>query len=261
MNTAVVIGVSGLFYQACVLLTMLKDSLTIKHDLIVYQSGLSDTQKDILKDIYNVSSIIEYSSFKDTKHYTTNLAYSKLECLKLLGTYDKVLWLDIDLLIRKNIDDLFNYSEFICAAYNEKDMSVNFYDGIPKLNYLRPLKDVFFNSGVVLFNDVLEKSVRENIYAWSTDFLRGGIEQGRRVRDQGILNLVPYLFEVKTKCIDPTYNMHVFCIKELKNSDPAIYHYASPEGKPYYKEYITLCNEQVMYPKEYVSKINETLTM
>ena len=232
-NRAIVTGIKGVFDSACVMLTSLCMNMKTEYDLIVYEQGLSDIEKEILKHVFGAKQVTLYAGIAHNpedpciRQYS-DMAFSKYECLNLLDDYEQVLWLDTDLLLRyPGSESIFEYTSGFCFVRKETvSLASHFLHGVPSLKYVRGFPtEKAFNSGVLLFNDNI-KSTWE-IYEWCLSFTREQLaEQGLRYADQGVWNLIPNLFDVATNDIGLTYNFSIGFEENCHN--PLIHHFYTP---------------------------------
>lgn len=114
-RNAVVLGFTSnfAFAVACVIMDMRKLSKNKIDQYILYHDGLSKRDARLLKQLGDVRLVKydfplegnNFSSAKVVKHFT-KMVFSKFECFKLLGEFENVMWLDFDIVIRKDISYL-----------------------------------------------------------------------------------------------------------------------------------------------------------
>ena len=114
-RTGIVFGATGnmAFALGNVLIGLKKHSPDLKTDLIVYEQGISDKDKNILNSILPCDCRkykFPYPGYlaNETLNKFSELTFARFECFNLLDEYKKVLWLDIDTLIKSDISGLFN---------------------------------------------------------------------------------------------------------------------------------------------------------
>lgn len=142
-------------------------------------------------------------NFDDNSNYLTSAAIFKFDIANILSDYDKVLYIDCDTIILKDLTELFNidingyYAAAVKAYIGTKML---------KLNLLLGIKD-YFNSGVMLLNTKVlrENNVREILL----DYRNKNYDA---LMDQNALN---WGFNNKVKFINPKYNY----LKTLSNYD------------------------------------------
>lgn len=148
-----------------------KNNTFVKFFLLVHQS-IDENQKKVLDNTCkqhkncNISYFILRDEFKDIntsgyRNWTTSTLY-KIMLQNLLPNEWKILYLDGDTIIYKDLNELYNYN--ISNNYY-----VGSYEGKPRRKYGKNLKD-FINGGIILAN--LENLRKDNIYEKIYDFLR-----------------------------------------------------------------------------------------
>ena len=173
----------------------------------------------------------------------------------LINKTNKVLYLDTDIIVCKNLKPLWeiNIDNYTIAAVNE----LNF-DGPARLNFDEKFK--YFNAGILLINanNWVNENRQETLFAyikkhtskliyWDQDALNANLFNKRLVIEPKWNQLSP-IFEVDEKTLLKIYSKTE--IEELKQS-PAIIHY-SGSSKPW--EYLNIHP----YKKEYFKYIQLT---
>ena len=177
--------------------------------------------------------------------HVSKATFARLLAPSLLFCSDKIIYIDGDVLVRKDILDLYNidisgYSLGLCEdvanTYHSKRLGT----------------DDYYNCGIMLFNSKKYRQVYNSSKAWKV------INQNRtkyRICDQDVINDV---FRGDIFCLNPTWNFHylkhpvLFMYKmrsfaEYKEAeaDPAIVHFVGPD-----KPWLPSC--QHAYRKEYI---------
>lgn len=116
MRYAVVTGGSKNDYDAMatVIVNMNKVMPNLQADYIIFHNGLTEAQQKRLQK-YHPIKFVKYVSpipmvarlFCSAVRYFTPMVYCKYECLKLLNTYDRVMWTDYDVVFKEDVSDLF----------------------------------------------------------------------------------------------------------------------------------------------------------
>lgn len=181
-------------------------SIDFKYEILIMDAGItSDTKAAIIdgmKDYNNfsiryicVESYLEkYKDIFITMAHFTVATYARFFIPEILSDYDKVLYLDVDLLVNSDVSELYNIDieDYIVAAavdacyarqlYNDENEFVKYTEETIGL----PAGVSEFNAGVLLIN--LEKWRNENLTQKCILKLQ---EIGTpRVLDQCILNAV-----------------------------------------------------------------------
>lgn len=177
-----------------------------KYEIIIMDAGItSETKKEIIdglkeydnfliRYIYVETYLDKYKDIFATKDHFTIATYARFFISEILSEYDKVLYLDVDLLVRCDISELYdiNIEDYIVAAavdacyarqlYNDEQGLMKYTEETLGL----PEGVSEFNAGVLLIN--LKKWRNENLTQKCILKLQ---EIGTpRVLDQCILNAV-----------------------------------------------------------------------
>lgn len=114
-------------------------------------------QKNVTIDFVDVSKNIENYDLYSVSHFSKEMYY-RLLIPEILNKYNKVLYLDCDILIQKDISNIYNENieEYIMGVIkNPQNINLTKY----KENVLNIKENEYFNSGVLLINN---KKFREN---------------------------------------------------------------------------------------------------
>lgn len=250
---AIVMGATGnmAFAVANVLMGVKKHSPQLNADYIIFHNDFTNEDKSLINRIVPCN-FIEYKfpikeEYRFTEHYFnrfTKMAFSIFECFNLLDNYEKVLWLDIDLLIQKDISDIFNHSESGWAMAKENcNLAGNFYETPDFIQENDQPKS--YNTGVVLFSDNLPnyEKMAERCYELTYQYAKHLL-----LSDQSTINLLIHLDNLNiTELPKAEYN----CLPNepgVDVSDAAIVHahgdykfwnyYKFEEWNQNYKEWI-----------------------
>ena len=134
------------------------------YEFYIFHSGLAHASQDLIKNnqayrryanyainFVDVSRNIETVGFYSQERFSAEMWY-RLLIPEMLHRYDKVLYLDCDLIVRHNIVDLFQIDlGNNCIAVVKNFVGTKQKD-ITRLNRLGLESDKYFNSGVLLFN-------------------------------------------------------------------------------------------------------------
>ncbi len=187
---AIVFGATGnmAFALGNVLIGLKKYSTDLKADLIVFEQGIADRDKKLINSILSCD-FREYNFPKkntltnDTLKKFSELTFSRFECFNLLNEYKNVLWLDIDILIQKDI-------ELLLA---EKSTGISMLGGLKagddftiEVKGLEKDKENF-NAGIMYIQDNLPnyENLTEYCYSKAIEY-----SQYLKSADQGIINLM-----------------------------------------------------------------------
>lgn len=213
------------FAVANVLIGLKKHSPDIKTDFIIYHDGISDNDKKILNNIFSCNFINYASEVKATENLEmafarySRLSLSKYESFNLLKEYKKVLWLDYDVLIQKDIADIFNIKEGISLLPEKTMLEDCFNNMIESYDEKKPN----CNSGVMLLNDNLPN--HEELTAWCYEKTEK-YSDNLVFPDQGIINILAQEFNIEINPLDEKFNCHP-TLKTAK--DAVIVHAYAPQ--------------------------------
>ena len=191
---------------------------------IVYKKLDTENIRKMVESIkpFGVSVIFKHCRGLDTtnfnkRSYITETAYLKLEIPELLDNIDKVIYIDGDIIINNDIQELWeiDVSDYYLAAaldYNKKFATEL---GIPDTLY--------FNSGLMIMNLVKcrEKEFRERCL----EFLLSPLNP-RNTCDQDVLN---YATQQNFKKISSEWNYLIsnqFLLSKLNYNIPSVIHYS-----------------------------------
>lgn len=210
-HCAIVLAATGnmTFALANVLIGLKKHSPNLADDIIVYERGISDKDKQVIQQILPVK-FIEYNfSLKpDTNQKYINkftpLAFARYECFNMLNEYENVLWLDIDISIRKDISSILNLAQktgisLFLEVWNKIDS-----------NFTQKIKDYdmnanAYNSGILVLNDKLPRYKEMKKWCYNkTENLKDIL----KTADQGILCLMLSEFHLEVMPLPEAYNYH-----------------------------------------------------
>ena len=236
-------------------IALITDSNYILPTMVCLQSMFTNKNENSLYDIYILSDNIKpehvknlekfskdnfvvkvlqienkYKDLENKNDYVTNSAFLKFDIPNILNEFEKILYIDTDTVILKDLFDLYNTNIENSIAGVVKDVGDIFYKRSKDLSLIN-----YFNSGVILYN---AKKYREKACAKSA--LKVYLDNGQSFicHDQDTLNLVfnndvvwlsPFynyqqsLAEYSIKKVAKFYNISE---KEVKNTDDiVILHY------------------------------------
>lgn len=201
---AIVFGITSnlTFALANVILGLKKHSPELADEIIVFHDDISEKDQDLIKSIF-LSRFIKYEfPVKDTSKFDpyfyqqfSSMAYSRFECFKLLNEFKKVLWLDVDILIQKDISGLLEYENDgmgILEGYRVKD---NFKEPVEGFD----MEKEGFWTGTILFTDKIKDY--DKITDWCYEKL---IEYSDKLYlpDQAIFNIALEKFNINPAVFD-----------------------------------------------------------
>lgn len=205
----------------------------------VLNSNLSEhnKQKIILMKKYKNFDIefvyVDENLFEDlpTNYHLKSLNYARI-LLPNVVNVDKILFLDCDLLVNKDLSSLYSIEiSNVFAGVVQERLA---YSTALRRQYDNLQIKHYFNAGVILFN--LEKARKENIVEKTINFINNNQEK-LMLLDQCALN---FAFHDNVTFINKKYNFQYklgYSEKDyrnlLKTDEPAILHFVGKE-KPYY---------------------------
>ena len=157
-----------------------------KYKIYVFCNSLSEKSKKILSNIDSCIKIIafenEFSEFIGTHQHVSATALLKFKIADTFPQYDKILYLDTDMIIQHDLSELFNMDINNKYAAVVKDMA----GMLAKHAEKRLNLSNYFNSGMMLLN--IKKMREENIYDKLIDYKLH--KDTRRFMDQDCFNAV-----------------------------------------------------------------------
>ena len=186
------------------------------YDIIVLHTELNATDKKQLCKVSegfsnisvrfaDVSSVMKHENLSVHEHLSVE-TYYRYFIPMLLPDYAKVLWLDADILIKRDVAELYDLdiTESCLAASHDLDFIGGYKSDVyvkkyadERMNLKQPLS--YFQAGVMLLN--LSK-IRE-LYS-ARDFLKKTKEFNWRMMDQDVLNM---LFEGSVETLPQKWNV------------------------------------------------------
>ena len=195
-----------------------------EYDVILYidkdmpkrnEKALKKIYKNIIINNFNKIFSNEYSQSNAIRYFTI-MAHARYEAFYLLNEYDKVLYLDTDVIIQKDIIEILDMNEHdMYAAFEKIPIRMNLenknFITISDKELKYNIEKIVFNSGVLLFNKKMIKNkngIKEWCYNKSDEW---------KAADQIILNLMVQEFNVDIADFTDKYNRYV-----LDNLEDAI---------------------------------------
>lgn len=262
-NISVVLSANDYYvpYLSTILQSLKDNSSTqFNYDIIVLNTDISEKNQKILKEqvfsknislrFFNVArQMNKYKNLPLRGHFKVE-TYFRILMPELLPHYDKILYLDSDMVILTDVSTLYNteLDGFLLAACRDAD-TAGLYNGFEpnKKNYMDNILKIknpysYFQAGTILFNlNEFRKtySVKE-IMDFATSYQW-------ELLDQDVLN---YIAQDKTKYVDMSWNVMmdwqeirinqiigrapIYLYEEYMQArkTPKIVHYAGPD-KPW----------------------------
>lgn len=213
-------------------------------DIFLLQNDLDDADKDDLSKFINkYNQSINYITMDDSNfiglpkmgYDSSYTAYFKIMIPYILNYLDRVLYLDCDILVEKDLTSLYNRvtTNFLSSCLDER-MNKKKQNHVEKIVGYKTNK--YFNSGVVLFDFKHSDQIvnKENVFA----YIKANLDI-IEFHDQDILN---HFYVEHNDVIDRLYNYltiynnvkEIFIDKNINNA--FIIHYAN--WKPWNNNYI-----------------------
>lgn len=235
----ILISINSKFVMpAIVMLTSLFENNKVPIDVYMLYSSLN--KNDIIKikkciKKYNNELFpihVDKKLFKDApvNRYISQETYYRLIAYKVLPIYlKKILYLDCDIIINRNIEAFYNqvFDRNYMIVCEEKSISKKDLTIYKNLNL--PKKEKYFNAGVLVYNlelfrnnidfDVIIKYISKNnckLKWWDQDVLNALFYNRVKFADYKIYNLQPLFVKYNKKEIKFSYN------------NAAIIHFAGP---------------------------------
>ncbi|MEI0798562.1 glycosyltransferase [Brachyspira intermedia] len=188
-----------------------------EYDIILYvDKDMNIKDENALKKIYKNFIINKYDKIFGHEYnesnaikYFTNMAHARYEVFDLLNEYEKILYLDTDVLIQKDIAEILDMNEYdMYAAFEKTPIKSNLenqnFNTISNEQLKYDIDRRVFNSGVLLFNKKMIKdksSIKEWCYNKAEEW---------KSADQVILNLMVQEFNINIGDFTNKYNRYVF---------------------------------------------------
>lgn len=234
----------------------------------ILDAGISEENKCNLKSLKKIKDFeyfyiaVDPEKFNSLStgfycNHVSKATYYKFLIPELFKHLDKVLYLDVDLIIKSSLRDFWKTDlkgKYAAAVLDSgKELVQECMQDLELSKY--------FNAGVMLFN--VAKCASENIYNTLFDnYKKLESENKLRCLDQDVLN---YTFKENIKWLPPKYNLQTDICKDLDYSNtrygksevidaiknPIIIHYAT-DRKPW-----LYCSDHI-YKKEYFKYLKYT---
>jgi len=251
-KVAITIGLTDniAFAVGTILFGLKKNPPLIPHDVIIYENDLSDRNKNLFQKIYPCK-FIKYDTSKiqsDKFKRISKMAFSRYENFSLLKDYSTVVWLDTDILIKKDISNLFQKLPNGIAMFKHKGVRLR--DGIKCDIKKYDLERDVFASGSLVLSDTLKnpEEIKEWCYKktneWA-DCVSGDMQILNLMLQE--FNIIPYELDEKYCCYPTkekkdTVIIHPWWRKKFWNDT------INPQWDHYYKKWLELGGEAPKLP-------------
>lgn len=201
---------------------------------------ISEDNKNKLQELESIKDFeIDYVEVNKQEFIDYNMnwishsAYYRLKIFELIKE-DKILYLDSDLIVRKDIRDLYNTDISECLFAAIPDVTTTLNNKIIRRKY--QYSSIYVNSGVMLIN--LKRCVEEKIYNKLFDFAKKNFQKENTISDQDIINTVMH---DRIKNLDIKWNGMFWFENNYDqeyykkvSKDPSILHWIT-QNKPWVK--------------------------
>lgn len=220
--------------HCCITISSIVNHNPYLFDFHIISSDLTTESKELLTKVVGASSIsfhsIDISTFQKCKltiDHTTIETYFRYLIPELLPQLDRVLYLDVDIIVQGDISELFkiDLKDYYVAGVIDTFIESQHYKAT--INY--PESAPYINAGVLLLN--LKKIRSDNIYNTLIDNTIK-LQDSIKFQDQDIINLT---FSPSIKPIDKKYNYtsHLFLNNEKFLTESAIIVHYTGVFKPW----------------------------
>lgn len=211
-----------------------------KVDVYIFHNGLLQENKEKFKslesdnfkvDFKDVTSYLNDNLYATSKYPTS--IYYRFFIPQILSDLDKVIYLDCDIIVNKDLKNLVETSLTNCVIGAAKDCDV----------YLGTRNDDYVNSGVIIYNiqecidfDFTKKCINyiaenQNLTCPDQDAINA-VCKGKVAYIPIIYNFhTIFSYDYKKVKISKSKGLNLFGVK--KQSDVTIYHYAGTNIKPW----------------------------
>lgn len=180
------------------------------YDIIFYTDKLESEDENALKNIFPKIIIKIYKSpfskemlnLRELNHFSS-FTYARFEAFNLLEEYEKVFYVDTDIVIQKDISEIINIKTPLAISYfaNKMPISGNFTKENMDLVKGYDLNKVSIIAAVFLINDSL------NNYQIMSKWCYDKAEE-YKTNDQSILNLLIQEFDIETHDLTESYGAY-----------------------------------------------------
>ena len=180
------------------------------YDIIFYTDKLEGKDENALKNIFPKIIIKIYKSpfskemlnLRELNHFSS-FTYARFEAFNLLEEYEKVFYVDTDIVIQKDISEIINIKTPLAISYfaNKMPISGNFTKENMDLVKGYDLNKVSIIAAVFLINDSL------NNYQIMSKWCYDKAEE-YKTNDQSILNLLIQEFDIETHDLTESYGAY-----------------------------------------------------
>lgn len=242
MQINVCFGINDNYCQhcACTIASILYNSNPKdKYSFYIISDYISDMNKQKIKALNYLRKFdITYFEIDPSEYEHVNKQLGPSSCFRFkafdLLNFDKVIYLDSDIIVRKDIAELYNTNVdgYYCAGAED------ICNVILKKKYSLSPTTLYINSGVMLIN--LNYCREHNVSKHISEFIQHPADWDEKGFNWGDQDVINYLWQDKIKGVDIKWN----CMYNYNNSytdkeyyhrvakDPSIFHYITT-NKPW----------------------------
>ena len=209
-DVALVFGITKdyTFALANTLIGLTKHNKKFWDDIIVYHDGVPEYEKEAINKIVKVEFVdlsesehfqrIADSNIETVEKYTVATFY-RSECFDILNKYHKVIWNDVDILIKGDISGLLEYGEDSGLAFSMALSNFSMGSSLKRFIDEYRMFEPLWNVGIIVLSDNLPNY--QGIYEWCIEATIK-YEDILLWPDLAVLNMVLQKFEIKPENID-----------------------------------------------------------
>lgn len=162
------------------------------YDIYIFETDLNKKNIEIFEshegnnfriNAINLSAKLNSINLPSRGHYSKEMYY-RILIPELLFVYDKAVYLDSDIVVNRDVSELFNLHVDDCTVAGvHNPLSESMFRYVNNVLKVRP--ETYFNSGILLFN--INKFMKEQIKTKCFDLLK--VKENLVCPDQDLLNL------------------------------------------------------------------------
>lgn len=162
------------FAMATLLMSLIEKNPSVRTDIIIYHNGISKKEQEAINSIYPCIFRCYQSPFAEVHNWKqgimerfTDMVFVKYECLRLLEEYRTVVWLDYDMLIEGDLNELFVPVEGGLRLILSQTLADQVMDNIKNSELKKYAGAVGVHSSTMAFYDSLPDYM--SLYRWCID--------------------------------------------------------------------------------------------
>lgn len=247
------------------ILSLLKSAEGTRYDInIILSPDVTESDKELIRlqvsridDIHKVN-FLEIGSTFDSGYEIRGISkacYNRLMIPWLLPQYDKVIYSDVDVIIKKSLQPLFDISmegNFVAGVGGEE-----WYKGSSIRRYMKKIgtdPKTYINSGLILINSKLQRE--GNLRSLYMEL----VKKKFIFQDQDIINII---CKGKIKLLSPFFNVTPSKVEKYGSENISVIHYAGLKPWEYFTycwtDWWTIFNESVVYNPSLNYKISSLI--